>query len=191
MEIFYKRAARLFDDCQMLLRQEGIPISDRVLPLKINTRAKSRFGCCKVVRQGGRTAGLSQSKFQIEISSAMADAADWDVKNVLLHELIHTCPGCMNHGKRWKLYADRINLKYGYGIKATSRYSDFGLEEPEKAEQAKYLIICKSCGMEIRRKRRSKLVENTDKYRCGKCGGALEIREIPLHLVDEKKTELW
>ena len=39
-----------------------------------------------------------------------------------------------------------------------------------------YRIVCRECGMEIIRRRRCKLVENTDRYRCGKCGGKLEIR---------------
>lgn len=181
MEAFWKRANRLFEGCQDLLRREKIPASQNLLPLRINPRAKSRFGCCRIV--GGA--------YQIEISTNMEMAADRDIETVLLHELLHTCPGCMNHGKLWKEYAARVNGTYGYKISSTSRYGDFGLKEPERKETARYLIRCRECGMEIRRKRRSRLVEYTDKYRCGKCGGKLDLHQITLHLVDEKKSDLW
>ncbi len=169
MELFIKRAMDIFETCQRLLLEESIPISKNLAPLQINHRAKSRFGCCKKHPGTGEV-------FQIEISKVMESAADREIEEVLLHELLHTCPGCMNHGERWKGYANYLNEKYGYRIKTSSSYSEFGLEKPESREQIHYRIVCKSCGMEIERKRRSKLVKNVKRYRCGKCGGKLEIR---------------
>lgn len=183
MKTFMNRVERIYMDCHALLLQEKIPISNNVKEIKINTRAKKRLGCCKQVEK----TLLGKWSYIIEVSYRMKDASDIELTEVLLHELLHTCPGCMNHGVKWKGYVKQINDKYGYKITTTVKRKLPGEEsEQTKVMDYKYVIICKKCGAKAYRKKKSKLVENVNNYRCGKCGGKLKISAYTPHLVDEK-----
>ena len=160
-----KRAEMLLEKCREILRMERIPASENIKKLTINGRVRSRFGKCT------KTAG----GYDIELSGRLMGADDTAIETVILHELLHTCPRCLNHGKQWKTYAAKLNGKYGYRITATSSYKSMGLKDPGSREQVKYLVKCTKCGQEYPRKRKCNLVENVDRYRCGKCGGKLEI----------------
>ena len=81
-----------------------------------------------------------------------------DIKlcSIIAHEILHTCPGSFNHGKIWKEHGRQVEHFLGY-------------------ESIKYIIVCKKCGQKYERKRICPLVKNPKKYRCGKCGGKLEL----------------
>lgn len=165
MQEYMKRAEALLLKCRRILKKENIPAADRITKLIINGRTRRRFGKCTREKNG----------YAIELSQHLLSADDTAVETVILHELLHTCPGCMNHGSKWKSYAERLNQKYGYHIKSVSTYDAFGLEDPGSRETVKYMVVCTECGAEYPRKRKCSLVENVDRYRCGKCGGKLEI----------------
>ena len=165
MDYELRRAEILLEKCRTLLRNEKIPAAEKINRLIINDRVRSRFGKCTKDKDG----------YTIELSRRLLDGDDKAVETVILHELLHTCPRCLNHGKRWKVYAERLNGKYGYKITSTTSYKALGLEDPGSRESVKYIVICTKCGMQIPRKRRCRLVENVDRYYCGKCGGKLEI----------------
>lgn len=99
----------------------------------------------------------------------------------IIHEILHTCDGCMNHGKLWKRYAEIIRIKTGYNVTRTSSFEKFGLERP----QTKYVFVCEDCGQIIRRDRMSKFVKNYHHYRCGECGGHFRFDS------ENSKMELW
>ena len=120
---------------------------------------------------------MQKPYFRIEICEAMLDAGEQEIKNVLAHELLHTCPGCYNHGMRWKAYAAKINNMYGYNITSTTTYEKIGLQKPEKKVNYKYKIECTKCGKIFYRQRKSKLTDNPARYRCT-CGGKLKITEL-------------
>jgi len=151
--------------CRNTLKQEGIPASENITGPTINCRARSRFGRCRKTAAG----------YEIEISRSLLECSDRQIETVLYHELLHTCPKCMNHGKLWKYYAARLNEKYGCSITVSTSYEKMGLENPGSRENVKYLVVCSQCGQTYPRKRRCKLVDDVDRYRCGKCGGKLEI----------------
>ena len=93
-----------------------IPISDNInKEVVINKRAKQRFGCCKMIKKG------IHKHFVIEISQRIVNCPNHIIKQILAHELIHTCDGCYNHGKLWKNYTSMMNDKYGYKINRTER----------------------------------------------------------------------
>ena len=165
MELQIKRTEELLQKCRRILREEHIPVTEHPIDLTINSRVRSRFGKC--TKTGNR--------YSIELSGYLMETEDRTVETVLLHELLHTCPGCLNHGKRWKAHAEKVNQKYGYNITATTSYEKMGMADPGSRETVKYLVKCSSCGLEIPRKRKCRLVENVDRYRCGKCGGKLKI----------------
>ena len=78
----------------------GIPVSPRILPqVRLNRRAVTRFGCC--IRQADGT-------YRIELAQRLLEAPEEACLQTLAHEVLHTCPGCRDHGVRWKAYAGQI-----------------------------------------------------------------------------------
>lgn len=158
-----KRLNELLREVEEQARAVGIPISGRVLPqVAVNRRAKQRFGCCK---------RLSNGDIQIELSLHTLSAEEKEIKQVLAHELLHSCYGCMNHQKRWKSYAERMNRAYGYMISRTDSVERLGIEQQKP--KPKYRLVCTRCGAEITRMKRSRLITDTELYRC-RCGGELK-----------------
>ena len=142
-----------------------IPISRRIAPsVAINRRAKTRFGCCRSTPAG----------HTIELSAALCRAEDQAVCQVLAHEVLHTCPGCANHGPRWKTWAQKMNLAWGYQIRRSDRPQDLGLTDQRPV---RYWVVCTRCGRRIPRMKRSPLVAHPERYRC-RCGGLLRV-ELP------------
>ena len=162
METEKERLERLW---QVVLRQAKalhIPYAASIDPaIRVNRRAVRRLGCC--VKKGGH--------FEIEVSAALMDAADDAICQVLAHELLHTCYGCQNHGKRWKGYANRMNSVYGYSIQRTDDPTKWGVVQEHSLPR--YRVFCKTCGKEWFRYSKSALVEHPERYRCS-CGGLLE-----------------
>lgn len=168
-------------------KKENIQISDYILPdIVINSRAKSRFGACRKIPmnklQSIDLKHIIINKkvncfFQIELCEAMMNANEQEIKNVIAHEVLHTCPGCYNHGKLWKTYASKLNNIYGYNITSTTTYEKIGIQKPEKKEAYRYKITCQRCGKEFYRMKKSKLVTETNRYRCG-CGGKLKCIDL-------------
>lgn len=146
-------------------RAVKIPVPAAIRPeVALNPRATGRFGCC--IRKDGQ--------FTIELSERMLGAEEWAVMQTLAHEVLHTCRGCSNHGARWKGYAERMNAAYGYHIARTDTCEKLGVPDTKKV---RYLLVCTQCGAQVKRSRRSPLVDHPERYRC-RCGGRLERREL-------------
>lgn len=168
-----EKLQRLFAEAMKEIEGLGIRPSTRIYDIKVNTRAKKRLGCCKKV-----SLNLIPG-FQLEISSRLLDSGERQLKEVIIHEILHTCKGCFNHGKRWKAYAVLVNKAYGYHVSRTA--------DCEGLEQAyRYEIICENCGNVFLRMRKSKVVRKPENYRCGKCKGSLEVKEYEKVLPAQK-----
>ena len=153
-----------FDELLQSVLQEaraaGIPVSSHIAPhVERNTRAKKRYGRCIKKRDG----------YQIELSAYLEQADSAFVRTVLAHEVMHTCPGCMNHGASWKRYAAKMRDRYGYEITRTSGYPLLPEKEPPAA---RYMLQCTACGTKFPRQKLSRLVQEPSRYRC-RCGGRL------------------
>ncbi|NBI64508.1 sprT domain-containing protein [Clostridiales bacterium] len=158
--------AQIIAECRLI----HIPVSQYIDPrITINTRARSRFAACKKIK--------GPYKYEIEVGEMLLQADIKWIKNILAHEILHTCHGCYNHGQRWKTYANQMNQTYGYEISTTTTYERIGLERPEKKRQINYMIACRDCGQKMYRQKRSRLVTHTNEYRC-KCGGKLDCYKI-------------
>lgn len=147
-------------------RAVKIPVSQDICPqVRLNRRARTRFGCC-VRRDGGYT---------IELSAQLArEGSERAVLQVLCHEVLHTCWGCANHGPRWRGYAQRMNRAYGYDIRRTDGYDTLGIPDDRPV---RYYVVCERCGRRIPRMKRSPLVDCPGRYRC-QCGGALRVEPV-------------
>lgn len=155
-------------ECMIELDNIGIRYG-KIDRFEVNTRAKSRWGRCKKVNRG----------YIIEINVDLLDERN-DInglKNTIIHELLHTCEGCMNHGKEWKRLADKVNRHYGYGVTRCSNADEKGVnyrrESVRRAQpDYKYAIRCECCGHIYRRSKLTKTIQHPENYRC-KCGGKL------------------
>ena len=107
----------------------------------------------------------------IELSAALCRAEDQAVCQVLAHEVLHTCPGCANHGPRWKAWAQKMTRAWGYQIRRSDTPQDLGLTDQRPV---RYLVVCTRCGRQIPRMKRSPLVSHPERYRC-RCGGELRV----------------
>ena len=163
----------LYKQCLEELKSINIDVEkNRTIKLKINTRSKKRYGCCKKI---------SKDIFQIEISEWVMNLNEDIIKNTIMHELIHCMPRCNNHGEFFKNYASVINEKLGYTISRTGNkerdFSKSKIEYIEKPINFNYIIICENCNYNFLRQRVRR--NFTRKYRCGKCGGKFKITELP------------
>ena len=152
----------LFQDIIAEAKTLNIPIGNIDPIVTINTRATKRLGQCS--KRGNR--------YYIQISSFIITEDKKALKETLAHEVLHTAKDCMNHGNIWKRYAYMMNRKYGYNITRTKDAACYGIINPI-IKTANYIIKCEKCGQTIYRQRQSKLVTNTNLYRCGKCKGKL------------------
>lgn len=157
-------------------KQAGIPVSARICPtVAVNRRARTRFGCCRTQR-GTHT---------IEVAAALLNADVRALRQVLAHEILHTCPDCADHGARWKHWAGRMNALFGYDIHRTDSHEGLGLADDRPV---RYLVVCSKCGRESPRMKRSPLVDHPERYRC-RCGGTLSIRQPNLSIMDKPTQE--
>ena len=109
-----ERFDALLADCRYPLPAAHWSLSARVPALRELTHNRSRIGSCKKLR-GGR-----KPLFQISCS-VDARKTDAQVRDVLFHELIHTLPGCFDHGMGFREVAAMVNAAYGTDVRATRR----------------------------------------------------------------------
>lgn len=143
-------------------------LSEKIIPNIRIAKARSFYGICKKKPEGLE---ISISKYHLSNSLE-------SVYQTIVHEVLHTVDGCMNHGTKWKVMANRMNKKYGYSIsRLGTAKSGVKLDAPPKKVVYKYIIVCQNCGHTYKRQRKSKLTDNLNRYRCGKCGGELKRRK--------------
>lgn len=121
----------LAEECRRELRSIGIPLGE---VSSVRFAALGRFyGQCS-----GHTA------FTIEIDSLYQDrrVRTDDLKEVLYHELLHTCPDDDNHGKQWRSYAWRVDELLNSTVMANK--TDYDLLHPDAPVLGR--AICPGCG---------------------------------------------
>lgn len=153
----------------------GVPISSHICPEIRLSKATSWYGQC----QQNRVYQGKRYPFVISVSAYHLQSSERAIRNTLLHELLHTCPGCLNHGPKWKAYAALVQKQLGYNIVRAGgdKDEDSAIEQARQQKRAscqtQYFLICTQCGQEFIRYRKSNLVLHPEKYRC-KCGGTIK-----------------
>lgn len=108
------------------------------------------------------TCRRKEDGFAIHISRQLQDRPEL-VRETLAHELLHTVPGCFDHGTGFQQGARRLEA-YGYHIRRTY--------EPESFEnQGKYLFRCTKCQTQVTRMRQSRFTRHPERYVHKGCGG--------------------
>ena len=172
MKLKEQRLLRLKDEALAELRSIGIEVpKERKIRYVLNTRTQRLLGRCKKI---------SEDNFQIDISTWIFDGDDTLIKTTLIHEILHTFPRCMNHGKVWKEFAQKVNIHLGYNVSRLASREKLVANMGEDAYIAryKYKVVCKDCGQEIYRTKKSKLVTSPQMFNCGICGGSLSVEVL-------------
>lgn len=123
--------------------------------LELNNRYTRTLGTCEKI---------SYAIYKISLNSKMlAYDTEMDLKNTLMHELIHSIKGCMNHGKKFQLIATEVNRKYpkyNIGTHASNiNYAKVYKKELRRQIGYKYLVKCQNCNKEWRFKRETKITK--------------------------------
>lgn len=115
--------------CLALLDSLEIPY--KLAQVSYNGRISKKWGYCKKI---------DNEHFQIAIATCLGedDTPDKALMSVLLHEYLHTCPGCFNHGKKWKEYAKIVKKAANIKIKTSQSAEKLGIE-------SKYYVKCRKC----------------------------------------------
>lgn len=155
---------KVVQECLREVEALGIPYG-LITKVEVNTRAKSRWGQCRHYRHN--------AYHTININVDLLDERN-DInglKNVIIHEILHTCPGCQNHGTQWKAYAGKVNKAYGYGVKCGNSASELGVKTEN---QYRYAVRCKECGTVTKSIGMKKYIRYPQNYHCAFCKGSLE-----------------
>lgn len=150
--------------CKKELDALNIPYSKN-MEFKVNNRLRTTWGRCT----------RRQNRYTVEISGrVLKEGVPLEtVKTILIHEILHTCNNCMNHGALWKNYATRVNNTYGYNIKRVNDSTEYKCDSYFNAKKEyKHMLECTKCGAKFYRTRETVVTKNPSKYRC-ECGGKL------------------
>ena len=128
-----------------------------------NSCAIKRYGQCK---------RINDKLFEISINKTFTEVCDIkDVKNTIVHEILHSLPNGMTHKGAWARYANQVNYKLPhYHITRTNSYEGYAEAKPD----AKYVMYCPDCGREWKRYKKTEMIANilkgnSRKYHCPDC----------------------
>ena len=112
--------------------------------------------------------------YKIRINECLLDdiVDDKATMDTVIHEVIHTVKGCMNHKAPFKKVAELVNNAYGYDVKRTTSCAEKGIEK-NFISTIKYIIECNNCGNKNYYSRKTKIVKsilnNENRYICSCC----------------------
>jgi predicted SprT family Zn-dependent metalloprotease len=161
-----KDLQKLYNEALQEVKDANIEPGD-IKTVKVNTRLKSTWGRCGYLNK-------QKNSYKIDINPILLadDVEDVAVKNTIIHEILHSCDGCMNHGQKWKAKANIINRKYPqYNIARTSSSEELGIDKEKR--DYKYKVQCQKCQKIYGYYRISRVVKYPDYFKC-KCGGKLK-----------------
>ena len=138
-ETLNQKLQRLAKESEKELRDIGLgKMIPKNLNFTINYRAKQRLGqCCE--------------KRNINISSWLLEIGlDHDIKNTIIHEILHTFKDTIGHKAKWQYYASYVNNRTNYHITRTTSinkiYARANKTIPRREVSYKYEITCEKCG---------------------------------------------
>ena len=150
------------------------------LNFTINYKAKKRLGQC-----AGNKRDINISSWLLEIG------LDHDIKNTIIHEILHTFKDTIGHKARWQYYAGYVNNRTDYHITRTTSidniYARANKVRPRREMGYKYEITCEKCGKVFYRQKMTTRVLNdfTRGNRVHKYCGGNDFRIVDLNSCEE------
>jgi len=114
----------------------------------------------------------SISKHEIAITERLLDERlpIEMLENTIIHELIHTCDGCYNHGSKFQAYGRKVNRELGYNISTYVAKDEVkAMQEIYKPKDRPYIVYCPSCKTEFTYAIKSKVWKHPEMYVCTAC----------------------
>lgn len=152
-----------------ILKDDGFNLG-RVSWIRMSKGFRTLGEC--TLKQGGN--------FEIAISRASCAAGEDVLSGTICHELIHTMPGCFDHGPQFLANARRIKERYGVDVEKgtpkthAAKVRQTAFYKPHRVSY-NYRITCCKCGVEAYAKRQGRtlfnIINGSDAYTCKKCGG--------------------
>lgn len=103
--------------------RSGIPISDKIdSVIYVDENRYDRVAACYRYP--------FPLKYEIHLSRDTLRASRNEIKNIIAHEVLHTCFQSMDHGYPWQKYQKIMNDTLGYDIKV--KYSWHKILKKEK-----------------------------------------------------------
>lgn len=123
-----------------MLKNINLPISDSINPHIKVISDPGVFGLHQE-KKYFKSGDDSNYEHQICISAAVLGNSEHSMMNTVLHELIHTIPGCThdNGGKLWLEYADIVNKYYGFNITVRNN------KDMQKGDRTRFCLSLKHC----------------------------------------------
>lgn len=151
--------AELLSRARRYARRVPIDVDPARIEWEVSHRAKRRAGACLFHPDSGR--------ITIRLTWAAYEAFGWErFAGTIRHELIHALEfderGESGHGPFFERWAERLDAP-----RHCPRFSP-----------PAYWIRCADCDHRSARYRRSKVVTDPGRYRCGSCGGRLTVEEV-------------
>lgn len=160
-----------FDYCYKQLVALFPEVEKNNYDLVFNYTALKRLGQCSYT-------GLNRYEIQLNYHFARICSKE-DVRDTIMHELIHSLKDCMCHTGRWKYVSERINYQYNYDLSRTATYPEYSkfrkAVKPRKTSSLKYKVVCKHCGQDWNYSKQSKIVKelqqrpNSLRFSCPYC----------------------
>lgn len=146
MTLLEEKLKRLSKESENELKNIGLgSMLKKDINYTINYKAKKRLGqCC--------------NKKDINISSWLLEiATEHDIKNTIIHEILHTFEDTIGHKEKWQYYANYVNTRTNYHIKRLANigaiYENAKVVPPLRQKQYKWEITCEKCGKVFYRQR--------------------------------------
>lgn len=161
------RLHNLYVKAVQIMHSIDLPINVSEIKIKFNNRLTNSFGRTEY--------DVFDKLYTIDINKKYFESSsDKDVLNMLLHELIHTLPNGMTHGKEFKNYIKRLH-NIGYDIDVEQKQSDLNLNTDKMFETSNYVIRCTKCGHMVYFDRINDIIRNPSHYHHKEDGGVFEL----------------
>lgn len=95
-----------------------------------------------------------------------------EIKNTIIHEILHTYPNCHGHKGEWKRRALIVKKYLGYNIKRCSNK-----ELDASASKPKYVFYCSSCGHTYNYFKKPTWMRWIEFAKCGRCNGTIKLKD--------------
>lgn len=149
-----------------------IPIKDITKVGELKTRSKRVRGVTYTFINPMSTflADRNVSKINYVAINKKLVGDNSEIEKTMAHELIHTIPGCNNHGPNFKRYAGLINKHYPKYNISTYYKVDESVEDSEVVPKTpKYIVTCETCGTKSYFYRKCKTLDIISRCTCNKC----------------------
>ncbi len=157
------------EECRSILVSLGyVDLIKNKYTVVLNSRAKNRYGQCSY--KGGNNYTISINSLYLQVGNPQ------NIHNTIMHEVIHSVPGCMNHKEPWKIVAKQVMEAFpNYNITRCGNDNNYH-SVVKKQNIYHYTITCPDCGkLNNKYQRRPKCFDsiylwNEHRYHCPHCG---------------------